>query len=77
MEKTNSDRIRVLWFSASCYERRELDKMSDNDLYTMALRSTLKGNARIWDTLFEFQEDLNDDEVDVANGFVYFVCDSL
>lgn len=73
MEKTNINRIRVLWFSASCYDRRELDKMSDNDLYM----STLKGNARIWDTLFEFQEDLNDDEVDVANGFVYFVWDSL
>lgn len=63
--------MRVVWFSVDKYNRTDLEKMSDKEKYQMALADDT--DTAIWDDIKSFETDLNDDLVDIENGFVFFI----
>lgn len=65
--------MKVLWFSCDKYMRSDLERMYDKRKYEIALSDD--EYTMIWDDIYSFQGDLNDDNVDTENGFVYFIKD--
>lgn len=83
IKRMNKNKIAVVAFNANTpifediwgLSRKELDnmpfdekcdfiqKMKDNDWINF---------IRTWETLYDFQEDLNDDEIEIHDYFVYF-----
>ena len=61
----------ALLFDVHKYNRFELAKMSDNQLYALAMRADAFQTQVM--TLGEFQEALNDEMVDVDNNWVFFI----
>ena len=64
--------VRVVTFTATEYDRDYLDKVNDRELSECALAD---GDSNIYETLLEFQNALNDGEVDVENNWIYFLTD--
>lgn len=63
--------MRIVWFSVDKYNRTELEKMSDKEKYQLALSDDT--DTAIWDDVKSFETDLNDDLVNIENGFVFFL----
>lgn len=65
---------KALLFSIDCYERDELAKMSDNELYELAsVASTVGYDEASVLSLDELSCRVNDDEISVDNSWLYFV----
>ena len=69
--KSSKGNIMVLVFDVEHYERRELDGMTGKELYERALSDD--EHVSIYDDLDTFQEDLNDECVNVDGSWIYFV----
>lgn len=67
------NKIRVLGFSVDAYEKAELDKMSDQHKLQIAESDT--ENCVIYESLRNWQNDLNFDFIDTDNNWWYFVED--
>ena len=65
--------IRVLGFSVDAYEKAELDKMSDKRKLQVAESDA--ENCVIYESLRNWQNDLNFDCIDTDNNWWYFVED--
>lgn len=65
----NKKDIRVVSFPISQYDRGYLEKLSDEELSSHACA---EGESNIW-TLEEFQDDLNNDNVDSDNNWIFFL----
>ena len=59
-------------FPAFQYDREYLDTLNDRELSDCALA---EGDSNIYVSLLEFQEALNNDEVDTENNLIYFLTD--
>lgn len=79
----NINKIAVIAFNAHIFNfeyvwglsRKKLDNMTFDEKCNFIQK--MKDNDRVlfirtWETLFEFQEDLNDDEIEIHDYFVYF-----
>ncbi len=64
--------IRVVALPIDDYDREWLDTKSDQELSEIALAD---GDSDIYESLLEFQEALNSDEVDTENKWIYFLTD--
>ena len=64
--------MKALLFDIYKYNRFELAKMSDSQLYELAYNGSFIEQAQMM-SLDEFQEALNDEEVDVVNNWVFFI----
>lgn len=64
--------VRVVTFPTSTYSRNTLDKLKDRELSEWALA---EGDSNIYVSLKEFQNALNNDEVDIENNWFYFLTD--
>lgn len=62
---------KALLFDIDKYNRSDLNKMNENELYGLAMNGEV-GETMVY-YLDEFQEALNDDAVDVQNNWVYFI----
>lgn len=69
--RSSKGNIIVLVFDVEHYERQELDCMNGKELYERALSDD--EHASIYDDLNTFQEDLNDECVNVDGSWIYFV----
>lgn len=65
----NKKDIRVVSFPIDQYDREYLEKLSDEELSSHACAD---GECIIW-RLEEFQEDLNNDNVDCDNNWIFFL----
>ncbi len=73
--KKNMDKnlnVRVVTFPITEYASAILDTLSDRELSECALA---EGDSNIYESLLEFQNALNNDEVDVENNLIYFLTD--
>lgn len=55
--------------------RKELDNMTFDEKCNFIQKMKYNDRAlfiRTWETLYEFQEDLNNDEIEIHDYFVYF-----
>ena len=64
--------VRVVALPIEQYDRSWLDTLSDRELSDTALAD---GDSDIYGSLLEFQEALNNDEVDTENKWIYFLTD--
>ena len=64
--------IRVVALPIDDYDRVWLDTKSDRELSDIALAD---GDSDIYLSLLEFQEALNNDNVDTENKWIYFLTD--
>jgi hypothetical protein len=64
------EKIIVFGFPVDNFDRKDLDKMTDGQLYALAQEN--KSVLR-WRGLELFQEALNNDSVDTENRWLYFV----
>lgn len=64
--------VRVVALPIDEYDRAWLNTLSDEELSDTALA---EGNSDIYESLLEFQEALNNDEVDTENKWIYFLTD--
>jgi len=63
--------VRVIGLPSEQYDRKWLDTLSDRELSETALA---EGDSEIY-SLAEFQEALNNDNVDTENKWFYFLTD--
>ena len=71
MNKNQKESFRVLLFAADFFSRASLNVLSDEELMLTAAENPL--TSTIYDSLNEFQEAFNDEQVDEVNNFIYFV----
>ena len=64
--------VRVVALPTINYDRQWLNTLSDRELSDTALAD---GDSDIYGSLLEFQEALNNDEVDTENKWIYFLTD--
>lgn len=64
--------IRVVALPIDDYDREWLNTKSDQELSEIACAD---GDSDIYESLLEFQEALNSDEVDTENKWIYFLTD--
>ena len=64
--------VRVVALPIDQYDRDYLSSLSDRELSEVALA---EGDSDIYESLLEFQERLNNDEVDTENKWIYFLTD--
>ena len=64
--------VRVVALPIDQYDRDYLNSLSDRELSDVALA---EGDSDIYVSLLEFQERLNNDEVDTENKWIYFLTD--
>lgn len=62
---------KALLFDIDKYDRSELGKLNENELYGLAMSGDLY-TTQVYD-IDDFAEALNDDAVDVQNNWVYFI----
>ena len=65
----NKEDIRVVSFPISQYDRDYLETLTEEELSSHACA---EGESNIW-TLKEFQDDLNNDNVDTENNWIFFL----
>ena len=63
--------MEALLFDIDRYERSDLDWMNENELYGLAMNGEVD-ETRVY-SLAEFQEALNDQDVDIDGYWVYFI----
>lgn len=68
----NNLNVRVVALPAITYDRQWLNTLNDRELSDTALAD---GDSDIYESLLEFQEALNNDEVDTENKWIYFLTD--
>lgn len=64
--------VRVVGLPIEQYDREWLNTLSDRELSDTALA---EGDSEIYSSLAEFQEALNNDNVDTENKWFYFLTD--
>ena len=64
--------VRVVVLPIETYDRSYLNSLTDRELSDVALA---EGDSDIYSSLLEFQEALNNDEVDTENKWIYFLTD--
>lgn len=65
----NKKDIRVVSFPIDQYDRDYLERLTEEELSSHACA---EGESNIW-TLEEFQADLNNDNVDTDNNWIFFL----
>ena len=68
----NNLNVRVVALPTITYDRQWLNTLNDRELSDTALAD---GDSDIYGSLLEFQEALNNDEVDTENKWIYFLTD--
>jgi len=64
--------VRVVALPIDTYDREYLNSLSDEQLSNIALADN---KSDMYFSLLEFQERLNNDEVDTENKWIYFLTD--
>lgn len=64
--------VRVMGFPKNTYDKVWLDTLSDKDLSDTALA---EGDSEIYPTLSDFQNALNNKEIDCEKNWYYFLTD--
>ena len=62
---------KALLFDIDRYDRGDLNKMNENELYGLAMSGDLYATQVL--SLDELQERINDDAIDFQNHWVYFI----
>lgn len=66
--------MKVLVFSADHYMRKELERLDAIEKYELAnMGATLDGNCTVYNSLQEFEDDVNEALIYIDNSFIYFV----
>lgn len=68
----NNLNVRVVALPTITYDRQWLNTLNDRELSDTALAD---GDSDIYGSLLEFQEALNNGEVDTENKWIYFLTD--
>ncbi len=63
--------MKALLFDIDRYDRSDLNKMNENELYGLAMSGDLYTTQVL--SLDELQERINDDAIEFQNHWVYFI----